>query len=1224
MNKFLILSLIPLLFLLSGTLISESHAIFTPTIPINTPKDAPTINDFFQKTQSELLDNYNAYSLVRDNGERIDSYYFFDNSKSPKILIYIEDETDESLENYHPFNSDYFLMGLQTENDETYFIFGERNGNSCIFPYEKLSAFWDGTYSGCDGGAVEVKETDNGFALYAKFFVDLQKPTIDNPYSVYFDYYDITKSDEDGFLVSYSEYHFPDLWTVGKAIPLTNTEPEIIKVNQGKISVNDFLFKPIDILANNLEKNSFSCADDTVNVSTKQSHYAIDDVMKVEVVVKSNFDERIKFTIFDMNDNLIDERFTSLSSTGTQSFLVDLNRVIGNLEFRNQIYKIEVEFGIDGPKDFTYFGIGDVVIPEKEEECYFYLIHDKISKSASFVINVNDPSNTGYDQIQIFVDRNGDSLNHLDENDVSYSINTANIGAIEYTSSGGWETNDKHKSEGRIIQSKDGYLAFIQIDNVSENFRFALDQIDHTGFDLKTVRIPENGFSTNPVFWSDTEMIESKPAILKADKYQPDELFTSQTLNVNLILVGDQWTSELKQLIKPKLNTQYSPFIWSELNRVGITYKYNFEFVSISDSDSSSLFEFIKSEAKPWKNTFYGESDFDEPWGFGPWIQANHTEWIKNDVYQIDYKTMDVEKMEDYIQKNIISPNGEFSNPGTVNLVFISGDMDDIDFLHTYDLYRKDPSTDKYHDSVGMMGFGGKYNFYFFDLYAVPWDDFQGFYDFDLTDEYGYDPKWNSDMISMHDIHSESRYAQLLSDYVNNSTSMLITPSYLYAPSYKSNYIVDILLVADGSTADIPSLTDKFFDENKIKHQLEDLAPFSKWQINLSVYDINDRELSKSVKDVIQSKKTIPIIEEYPEYGTIGVVDSEKLKKALVEWAVGETEPLKDFHDVSESSWTIPVVIIIADSEDQIFIDHYGGIGLAPAHPDDPQQPCCAIGVTTDYDVWYQQSSVTDLVLHEIGHTLSFMHPFMGYDNAGEFKTYDYFEKWNWGVMGYNSPAFGCGFWYDFLVDEEDGGWCGIADTFFTKFDKDNYNRGVTVSLIKTAKTNIYHSMIEMENSGKDINNLPDTTKTTLTKIESLIDESESKLKRNFLLTDDGALKTALEAAILSGDLDLHETIMPDNEMNKSKVPDWVKNNAKWWADGQVDDSTFTQGIGFLIKEKIIDIDSLPEQASEVAEQKVPDWIKNNAGWWADGMISEDDFIKGVKYLVEKGIITLD
>ena len=87
-----------------------------------------------------------------------------------------------------------------------------------------------------------------------------------------------------------------------------------------------------------------------------------------------------------------------------------------------------------------------------------------------------------------------------------------------------------------------------------------------------------------------------------------------------------------------------------------------------------------------------------------------------------------------------------------------------------------------------------------------------------------------------------------------------------------------------------------------------------------------------------------------------------------------------------------------------------------------------------------------------------------------------------------------------------------------------------------------------------------------------------------------------------------------------SKVPDWVKNNAKWWSDGQVDDSTFSQGIGFLIKENIIEIDNLPSSSGD-SDQSVPEWVKNNAKWWADGMISEDDFLKGITYMVEKGII---
>jgi len=96
-----------------------------------------------------------------------------------------------------------------------------------------------------------------------------------------------------------------------------------------------------------------------------------------------------------------------------------------------------------------------------------------------------------------------------------------------------------------------------------------------------------------------------------------------------------------------------------------------------------------------------------------------------------------------------------------------------------------------------------------------------------------------------------------------------------------------------------------------------------------------------------------------------------------------------------------------------------------------------------------------------------------------------------------------------------------------------------------------------------------------------------------------------------------------DDIISTTKIPNWIKNNAGWWADGQIDDNSFINGIQFLIKEKIMDIPDLPEQSSKTTEEKVPDWIKNNAGWWADGVISEDEFVNGIKYLIEKGIISV-
>lgn len=86
-------------------------------------------------------------------------------------------------------------------------------------------------------------------------------------------------------------------------------------------------------------------------------------------------------------------------------------------------------------------------------------------------------------------------------------------------------------------------------------------------------------------------------------------------------------------------------------------------------------------------------------------------------------------------------------------------------------------------------------------------------------------------------------------------------------------------------------------------------------------------------------------------------------------------------------------------------------------------------------------------------------------------------------------------------------------------------------------------------------------------------------------------------------------------------IPSWIKNNAKWFADGSIGQSDFTKGIEYMIKEGIMRIPNLPPSASDVAETKVPDWIKNNARWWADGQITDQDFVKGIQYLVEKGII---
>jgi hypothetical protein len=84
-------------------------------------------------------------------------------------------------------------------------------------------------------------------------------------------------------------------------------------------------------------------------------------------------------------------------------------------------------------------------------------------------------------------------------------------------------------------------------------------------------------------------------------------------------------------------------------------------------------------------------------------------------------------------------------------------------------------------------------------------------------------------------------------------------------------------------------------------------------------------------------------------------------------------------------------------------------------------------------------------------------------------------------------------------------------------------------------------------------------------------------------------------------------------------IPDWIRNNAHWWIEEQITDDDFATGLEFMIKEKIILIPNLVP--SDSSEAQIPDWVKNTTRWWADGLISDQEFANGIKFLVISDII---
>ena len=198
-----------------------------------------------------------------------------------------------------------------------------------------------------------------------------------------------------------------------------------------------------------------------------------------------------------------------------------------------------------------------------------------------------------------------------------------------------------------------------------------------------------------------------------------------------------------------------------------------------------------------------------------------------------------------------------------------------------------------------------------------------------------------------------------------------------------------------------------------------------------------------------------------------------------------------------------------------------------------------------------------------------------------------------------------------------------------------------------------------------DVNVLSKDSSTNSIQIASFVDETKDPQSYIDRYNNEESYKEWFDENYPQYDSIEQAVGMP--ETLKEKVPTWIKNNAKWWSEGNIDDDTFVSGVQFLMKEKIVNIPDLPEQSLEkikptfVDETKdpqsyidrynneesykewfdenypdytieeavgipkpIPGWIKNNADWWSEGLISEDEFVKGIEFLVENRILIVN
>ena len=183
--------------------------------------------------------------------------------------------------------------------------------------------------------------------------------------------------------------------------------------------------------------------------------------------------------------------------------------------------------------------------------------------------------------------------------------------------------------------------------------------------------------------------------------------------------------------------------------------------------------------------------------------------------------------------------------------------------------------------------------------------------------------------------------------------------------------------------------------------------------------------------------------------------------------------------------------------------------------------------------------------------------------------------------------------------------------------DPSNFNKLSMLEFYKALEINP-NSVLALNGMGLGFGNFGEYSEAEQYFKKALEIDPDNEVTQNYLYS--------LEKLKEKYSLDIFEnpTKKPDflQNIEERTIPYWVKNNAGWWAEDKISDDDFVTGIEYLIKEKIISISS--QNNKENSSGVIPSWIKNNAGWWSAGQISDEDFLSGIKYLIENSIIKVN
>lgn len=85
------------------------------------------------------------------------------------------------------------------------------------------------------------------------------------------------------------------------------------------------------------------------------------------------------------------------------------------------------------------------------------------------------------------------------------------------------------------------------------------------------------------------------------------------------------------------------------------------------------------------------------------------------------------------------------------------------------------------------------------------------------------------------------------------------------------------------------------------------------------------------------------------------------------------------------------------------------------------------------------------------------------------------------------------------------------------------------------------------------------------------------------------------------------------------QIPFWVKDTARKWHDGTIDNAGFSKDIQYFISSGLVKADG--QMTSTDTFDHIPSWVKQVSSWWAQGTISDYSYVNTIQFLLDDNII---